>query len=271
MATNAERAPEMQAPNVCGDGCVYREMVHQSLCQLKHLCVVDRTPARFEHFFKANPGLANQFLSHPNFEVRATSARYADIFLLTAMLNDADETVRLNAALRLPRRFLLRLRDDPQREVRLRIASYLEGEELAPMMSDPDYYVRKVVAQRIGLPLLKQMIDDPDPEVRRVVAIRIAVEWLPEMIDDPDPTVVLAVATRLTPMQLLPLRFHSDFRVRYEAAGRAPLNSLGAMQKDDDPLVRERVIERMAQQSGSANGEHRVIEMSSVKREGRRF
>jgi len=267
---NAERVPEMQAQNVCDDGCVYREMVHQNLCQLKHLCVVDRTPARFEHFFKANAGLANQFLTHPNFEVRATAVRFADIFLLTAMLNDADETVRLNAALRLPRRFLLRLRDDPQREVRLRIASYLEGEELVPMMADPDYYVRKVVAQRIGLPLLKQMIDDPDPEVRRVVAVRIAAEWLPELIDDADPTVVLTVAARLTPMQLLPLRFHADFRVRYEAAGRVPLGALNAMQKDEDSMVRERVMERLAEQNTGATGEHRVIEMSAARREGRR-
>src|ERR1035438_3894809 len=80
---------------------------------------------------------------------------------------------RWSAAMRLPRRFLLRLRDDPHREVRIRIASHLEGEELMPMMSDPDYFVRQIVAQRIGVPQLRHMIDDPDPEVSRSVAQRI--------------------------------------------------------------------------------------------------
>src|ERR1035437_5134791 len=170
-----------------------------------------------------------------------------------------------------PRRFLLRLRDDPHREVRLRVASHVEGEELVPMMSDPDYYVRKVVAQRIGLTLLKNMIDDPDPEVRRVVAVRIGVEWLPELIDDPDTTVTLAVAARLSPSQLLPLRFHPDFRVRYEAAGRVPLGALAAMQQDEDPMVRERVQERIAERyTSSSTGEHLLIQMNPIGREGRR-
>ena len=127
-----------------------------------------------EEFFKRNPGLASEYLEHPYFEVRAAAAKFADPFRLTALLDDEDESVRWNAALRLPHRFLLRLREDPKREVRIRVASHLEGEELMPMMSDPDYYVRQLVARRIGVPQLKHMIDDPDPEVRQVVAQRIS-------------------------------------------------------------------------------------------------
>ena len=58
-------------------------------------------------------------------------------------------------------------------------------------------------------------------------------EWLLELVDDSDPSVCLAVAERLTPAQLLPLRFHSDIRVRYEAAGRVSVGALDAMRKDE--------------------------------------
>jgi HEAT repeat protein len=202
--------------------------------------------------------------------VRAAAAKFADVFYLTALLNDEDETVRWTAALRLPRRFLLRLRNDPHREVRIRIASHLEGEELMPMMSDPDYFVRQVVAQRIGAQQLKHMIDDPDPEVRRVVAQRIFAEWLPELVNDPDASVCLAVAERLTPTQLLPLRFHSDIRVRYEAAGHVPISALEAMRKDVDPLVRERVEERLIEAKSLLEGGHAVLQMKSTNREEKR-
>jgi hypothetical protein len=252
-------------------GCVHNELVLENRCWPSHICVQDRSPSRIELFFKTNPGLANEYLIHPYFEVRAAAAKFADIFYLTSLLADPDETVRWHAALRLPRRFLLRLRDDPHREVRARVASHIEGEELVPMMSDPDYYVRQMVAQRIGVPLLKHMIDDPDPEVRRVVAQRIAAEWLPEFINDPDPAVVLAVAERLTPTQLLPLRFHGDFRVRYEAAGKVPVSAVAAMQDDEDPVVRERVSERLAGSCAAKAGEHLVIEMIATGRQGRRF
>lgn len=270
MTHDMEQALDWQGHEVCCDGCVHHDLVGEQRCRHKHICVQDRSPSRIEQFFKTNPSLANEFLAHPYFEVRAAAAKFADVFHLTALLNDVDETVRWHAALRLPRRFLLRMREDPHREVRVRVASHIEGEELVPMMADPDYYVRYVVAQRIGIPSLKHMIDDPDPEVRRVVAQRIAAEWLPELIDDPSGAVVLAVAERLTPTQLLPLRFHADFRVRYEAAGRVPLSALAAMQGDEDPMVRERILERLKQQNNATPGEHLVIEMSTGKLEGKR-
>jgi len=270
MARKPEKALDWQGREVCCSGCVHRELTREDRCRQKHVCVQDRSPLRIEEFFKTNPGLANDFLEHPYFEVRAAAAKYADVFRLTALLNDEDETVRWNAALRLPRRFLLRLREDPHREVRIRVASHLESEELMPMMSDPDYFVRQVVARRIEVAQLKYMIDDPDPEVRRVIAQRISPEWLMELVNDPDASVCLAVAERLAPAQLLPLRFHSHFRVRYEAAGRVPLSALAAMRNDDDLLVRERVQERMEESRGLANNEHVVIEMDQARREGRR-
>ncbi len=270
MTQEMERALDWQGREVCCDGCVHHDLVGEQRCLHKHICVQDRSPSRIEQFFKTNPGLANEFLAHPYFEVRAAAAKFADVFHLTALLNDVDETVRWHAALRLPRRFLLRLRMDPHREVRVRVASHIEGEDLLPMMADPDYYVRYVVAERIGVPSLKHMIDDPDPEVRRVVAQRIAAEWLPELIDDPDGAVALAVAERLTPTQLLPLRSHPDFRVRYEAAGRVPLSALAKMQKDEDPVVRELVLDRLSKQPAATAGEHLLIEMNPAMREGSR-
>jgi hypothetical protein len=266
-----EKALDWQGREVCCAGCVHRELIHEDRCRQKHVCVQDRSPSRIEEFFKTNPGLANEFLSHPYFEVRAAAAKHADVFRLTALLNDEDESVRWNAALRLPRRFLLRLRDDPNREVRVRIASHLEGEELMPMMSDPDYFVRQIVAQRIGVPQLKYMIDDPDPEVRRAVAQRIPPEWLFQMVDDSDASVCLAVAERLTPTQLLALRFHPDIRVRYEAAGRVPVNALEVMRRDADPLVRERVEERMLEVRNPPEVGRAVLQMKPANGEvGRR-
>jgi hypothetical protein len=222
----------------CG-GCVHRELAREERCSQRHVCVLDRSPLRIEEFFKKNPELANEYLTHSYFEVRAAAAKYADVFRLTALLDDEDESVRWSAALRLPHRFLLRLRNDAHREVRLRVAEHLEAEELVPMISDPDYYVRQIVARRIGVSHLKKMIDDPDPEVRVVVAQRISSESLMELVGDPDVAVCLAVADRLTPAQLLPLRFHSSLRVRYEVAMRVPVTALDAMRKDEDPLVRE--------------------------------
>jgi len=269
MARKPEKAIDWQGREVCCNGCVHRELTREDRCKEKHTCVQDRSPMRIEEFFKTNPGLANEFLSHPYFEVRAAAAKFADVFRLTALLNDEDESVRWNAALRLPRRFLLRLREDHHREVRVRVASCLENDELIPMMADTDYYVRQVVARRIDAAQLKDMIDDPDPEVRRAVAERIPAEWLPQLANDTDASVCLAAAERLSSAQLLPLRFHSHFRVRYEVAGRVPDNALDAMRHDDDPLVRERVQERIAARHES-NHQHTVIQTDQGRWEKRR-
>jgi hypothetical protein len=266
MTQIQDEAHDWLGQQLCCDTCVHRELIGEEKCRQHHVCVEDRSPSRIDRFFELNPGLANRFLAHPYFEVRAAAARYADIFHLTALLDDSDETVRWAAAFRLPHRFLLRLRNDPHREVRIRVAAHLEGDELLPMMSDPDYYVRQVVARRIAIAQLKHMIDDPDPEVRRQVAQRISKEWLPELACDSDVSVCLAAASRLTPTQLLPLRFHPEFRVRYEAAGRVPVSALEAMRGDEDPVVRELVVERIATAQAHFNSGHKLIETGLVQK-----
>lgn len=80
-----------------------------------------------------------------------------------------EETVRWNAARRLPKRLILPLRNDPHREVRIRIVSLLEDAELAPMLANTTT-ARPAVARRIAPPLLSRpWVDDPEPEVRKVV------------------------------------------------------------------------------------------------------
>lgn len=270
MWFKSSKALDWQGHEVRCDDCVHRELSREERCRKKHVCMQDRSPDRIALFFMKNPDLANEFLTHPYFEVRAEAAKVADVFRLTALLDDEDETVRWNAALRLPHRFMIRLRNDPHREVRIRIASQLKGEDLTPMMSDPDYYVRQVVARRIAVAQLRNMIDDPDPEVRRVVAQRIEPEWLKELVDDPDASVCLTVAERLDPAHLLPLRSHADFRVRYEVAGLLPLRALDVMRKDPDPLVRERVEERIADALRVSSPERPVDEKRILQWEGRK-
>jgi hypothetical protein len=70
-------------------------------------------------------------------------------------------------------------------------------------------------------------------------------------------------------VQLLPLRFHPALRVRYEVAGRIPLSALEEMRGDADPLVRERVEERLLAH-GAGDGEHTLIEMNLSHRERKR-
>ncbi|MGL1751820.1 hypothetical protein ACSTG9_23660, partial [Vibrio parahaemolyticus] len=78
---------------------------------------------RIDRFFNWNPGLADRYLAHDHFEVRAIAAKFANVFLLPPLLGDGDETVRWNAVRRLPRRYVLQLRDDPHREVRMRVVT----------------------------------------------------------------------------------------------------------------------------------------------------
>jgi oligoendopeptidase F len=68
----------------------------------------------------------------------------------------------------------------------------------------------------------------------------------------------------------LPLRFHSDIRVRYEAAERVPISALEAMRKDADPLVRERVEERRSEAWNPHDDDHAVLQMKSANRDERR-
>lgn len=155
--------------------CDNRGLLAEGKCQPAFSCVFDRYAKRIDRFFRWNPALANNYLEHPYFEVRAVASRSADVFRLVGLMYDPDETVRLHVALRLPQRLLAELRADPDREVRIRVAHRLDASLLGGMVDDPDYFVRQLVAQRLPLPLLPRMARDPDREVRLVVAARLQV------------------------------------------------------------------------------------------------
>jgi len=177
--------------------CVHRDLLLRGTCGLRWSCIQDRYARRIDRFFALNPERANAALSHPYFEVRAVAAKYADLFHLSALLNDPDETVRWSVAMRLPLGQLHKLSRDPDREVRIRVASRISPAHLYPMIHDPDYYVRQIVAKRLPTGLLPLMASDPETEVRKVVAARADTTLLPRLSRDPDPAVRLVAIERL--------------------------------------------------------------------------
>ncbi len=249
-----DEAIDWQGCAISCEGCEHEGFLAQERCRPKHACVFDRYARRIDRFFAWNPELANRYLDHPYFEVRAIATKFADVFKLPALLADPDETVRWNAARRLPRRYLLDLRNDPHREVRIRVATLLDPRDLTPMIGDEDYYVRIVIARRIPAVQLPAMITDEEPEVRRIVAGRVEHEALWRMLSDPDADVRLAVARRLSPVELIGLHRDGDWRVRYEAASRMVPGMLGAMLDDPDEIVRELVLKRIDSQKNPELG-----------------
>lgn len=239
MTSDIDEALDWQGREIDCDGCSHADLRAAGRCRFKHACVHDRYARRIDRFFNWNPVLANDHVRHPHFEVRAIAAKHASLFLLPPLLDDPEETVRWNAARRLPRRLILRLRHDPHREVRIRIVSLLDDADLIPMLSDPDYYVRLVIARKIDPPLLGALMDDPEPEVRRVVAQRVPQDRLLGMSADAAASVRIEIARRLVPDLLVRLRSDPDWRVRHEVASRIPLRELGQLADDDDELVRE--------------------------------
>jgi len=232
-----EEAVDWQGAKVECAGCAHVGLNAEERCRLKHACVRDRYARRIDRFFDWNAALANDYLTHPHFEVRAIAAKHASVFRLPSLLDDPDETVRWNAARRVPKRLILKLRNDPHREVRIRIVSLLDDVELQTMMSDNDYYVRLVVARRIAPSFLAWMIDDAEAEVRRVVARRIPKEWLLRLAYDRDPVVRVEIAQRLPPGLLS--RMRNDLDWRYEVASRIPVKELADLIDDPDDFVQE--------------------------------
>jgi len=246
MTDEIDEAKTWLGEDIDCTSCAHQAMLEAGRCRLKHACVNDRYARRIDRFFNWNPGLANSYVGHAHFEVRAIAAKHADVFVLPPLLDDPEETVRWNAARRLPKRLVLRLRQDPHREVRIRMVSILDDAELQPMLGDSDYYVRLVVARRIAPPLLSRLIDDPEAEVRKVVARRLPAEWLLSMARDRHPAVRLEVAQRLPDDLLHMLLADEDWRVRYEVASRIAPDQLGPLVDDADEFVRELARERQA-------------------------
>ncbi len=261
MMTDIDEAIDWLGQEIKCEDCVHLALAAEGRCDLKHACVRDRYARRIDRFFDWNPALANDYIDHPHFEVRAIAAKSADVFKLPPLLGDPDEVVRWNAVRRLPRRYLLLLRNDPHREVRIRVASLLNDSDLAPMMRDTDYYVRLVVARRITPSNLTAMMADEEAEVRRVVASRIEREHLAELAVDPDPEVRLAVVRRLLPEELIGFHRDPDWRVRYEAATRVPPGILQEMTNDPDDMVRDLVESRIEQQRNEPEPGSNVVRL----------
>jgi len=235
-------------PVNCGVCCYadLRALPGEQGCEPGHACMQDVYARRIDRFFRWHPTLGDEQLTHAYFEVRAIAARHASVFRLPTLIDDPDETVRLQIALRLPLAQLLRLAKDPHREVRIRVAQRLAPSALAALRDDPDYGVRELVALRLPLAILPTMATDADRAVRMRVAQRLEMPALLRMADDSAPEVRRIVAERL-PAPLLPcMARDADWRVRWEVAQRADAATLATLRDDEDVEVRQNVRERLA-------------------------
>jgi hypothetical protein len=243
-------------PLRCG-GCAYESLQAEGKCQLGRACVQDRYARRIDRFLNWNPQLANELLTHPYFEVRAIAVRYADVFHLPALIEDPDETVRLQLALRLPQRTLINLREDVHREVRIRVAHRMDAALLPSMQHDADYYVRQIVARRLPVALLPSMMSDPQSDVRAEVAQRIEMPALLRMADDKAVEVRRIVAQRLPTGLLGKLAHDPELFVRWEVAHRAGPTLLTVLLKDPDDDIRAVARQRLMPDDAAAfTGEH---------------
>lgn len=233
-------------------------------CEPGHACMQDAYARRIDRFFRWHPQLGDEQLAHPYFEVRAIAARHASVFKLPALIDDPDETVRLQLALRLPLAQLGRLAHDPHREVRIRVAQRLAPAELAALRNDADYGVRELVARRLPLPILPTMASDPDRAVRMRVAQRLEMPALLRLARDAEPEVRRIVAERLPAPLLSRMAGDAEWRVRWEVAQRADAATLAALRDDEDPEVRQTVRERLQREAAPPDRALRQLGLRGV-------
>ena len=83
---------------------------------MKHACVHDRYARRIDRFFDWNPSLANDYLEHPHFEVRAIAAKFADVFRAAAAAcrSGRDGALERGAALAAPLSHAVAQRSPPR-------------------------------------------------------------------------------------------------------------------------------------------------------------
>jgi hypothetical protein len=245
-------------PVNCGNCCYahLRALPGEQGCEPGHACIQDVYALRIDRFFRWHPARGDEQLTHAYFEVRAIAARHASVFRLSTLINDPDETVRLQIALRLPLAQLVRLATDPHREVRIRVAQRLAPIALAALRDDPDYGVRELVALRLPLAILPTMATDADRAVRMRVAQRLEMPALLRMADDSAPEVRRIVAERLPAPLLSRLALDTDWRVRWEVAQRADAATLDTLRDDEDEEVRQTVRERQAREITRIGGSH---------------
>jgi hypothetical protein len=227
--------------------CAHATLHAQNACEVGRSCMQDVYARRIDRFFRTHPTLANGHLAHPHFEVRAIAARHADLFHLRLLMADPDETVRLQVALRLPQRLLVKLLVDPHREVRIRVAQRIDAAHLPALLGDADYQVRCIVARRLPENLLPRLMHDGDLQVRLEVARRLPMPALWRLADDAAPEVRRVAAQRLPVALLRSLADDADWTVRWEAAGRAVGPVLEHLLQDAEPEVRLRAREHEAE------------------------
>ena len=248
MKTEIDEARDWQGKLLDCSTCEQSANQKNGRCKLGHACVHDRYARRIDRFFRWNPKFAQDYITHPYFEVRAVAAKYLDIFHLQRLLHDSDETVRQSVVLRLPpnSRQMKTMKKDPDREVRIRVAQRIVLDELMSMASDPDYYVRQMVARRLPQEKLLNMLSDHDAEVRKVVARRVGLQGLLTLARDSEASVRLEAVLRLKAKHLKTLARDPDWRIRYEIVGRLDREDLEDFRNDPELAVRELVEQRLS-------------------------
>ncbi|EIZ77328.1 LRV FeS4 cluster domain-containing protein [Novosphingobium sp. Rr 2-17] len=241
-----ERALDWRGKVIRCRECDHSALNREGLCAKGKSCIRDRRARRVDRFLRENLTLADSYLDHPYFEVRACAAQYASVFHLPPLLDDPEPEVRAVTTMRLPADRIRQMAFDEDTRVRVAAAARLQGLDLMPLISDAEYMVRITAVRKMPVEMLPLVRHDPDPEVRTWVARRIDPRALADMTFDSDAMVRCEVATRI-PMDQLPLLLRdSDMRVRFTVAERIAEEELFALLDDDEPIIRELAHERIA-------------------------
>ena len=104
MNDDIDEARDWQGREIDCAACEHDSMRVEGRCRLKHACVNDRYARRIDRFFNWNPQLADAYIAHPHFEVRAIAAslverslalgRFDDLAARGVVLEDSREGTR---------------------------------------------------------------------------------------------------------------------------------------------------------------------------------
>jgi hypothetical protein len=128
-----DEAIDWQGCEVQCEGCAHADLIAAGRCQLKHACVNDRYARRIDRFFQWNPALANGYLAHPHFEVRAIAQARQHLPVAAAAGDRGNRALERGGAFRSGWCSVAN-----RRASRVRIhRSLLDDVELMPMLTDP--------------------------------------------------------------------------------------------------------------------------------------
>lgn len=225
--------------------CPHRAFLEDGQCRPAHTCILDRRIKHMDRFLRKHQSMADGFLDHPYFELRAVAAKHASLFRIAPMVNDLEPEVRMTVVARLPYERVKHLANDPDRRVRIGVALKMEGQALIARLGDSDYHVRVVIVRKLSPDLLPIAMHDPEPTVRRWVARRIVENRLIDMRHDKHPMVRLDVAERMAPESLSLFVDDPDLRVRFVAAERIGLDQVALFKDDSESIIRDLVAQRL--------------------------